>query len=76
MVDAIGDTVMKIDVLQNLFAHFQNQETLWEKNTDHVETLDNIHALGAGTSSNVCKEVEAAYRDMLGRSEHNKENQS
>ena len=74
LIDAIDDTMTKMVVLQNLLHTFQSQET--PKSLDDMEkAFENINNLRAGTNAKDVDKVEAAYRDMMARSQEDKEDE-
>ena len=76
IIDAIGDTMTKIKVLQTLLHEYQNQETLHERGFDVKEAQEDIQYLLASTHSKDVGKVEAAYNSMLARSQINKEDET
>ena len=75
LIDAIGDTMTKIRVLQLLLHEYQNQESLWNRSQDVVEAQEDIQALVAGTNRKDVDKVEAAYNSMVARSQIDKEDE-
>ena len=75
LIDAIGDTMTKIKVLQTLLHEYQNQESLWNRSQDVVEAQEDIQALVAGTNRKDVDKVEAAYNSMVARSQIDKEDE-
>mgnify|MGYP001167753709 CR=1 FL=1 len=74
LIDSIDDTMTKMVVLQNLLHTFQSQET--PKSLDDMEeAFENINNLRAGTNAKDVDKVEAAYRDMMARSQEDKEDE-
>ena len=69
LIDAIGDTMTKIKVLQTLLHEYQNQETLHDRGFDVLEATQDINSLRAGMNGQEVDKLEAAYRSMLARSQ-------
>ena len=76
VVDAIGDTMSKIEVLKTLLEYFQDVDSLATRDSEVKDTVNDINALRASMNATSVDVVEGAVREMYARSQIKKEDEA